>query len=486
MKIRNVYGCAVLLVCAGCASMAGLAPNERTLGAEDVATAKTFGKVRVSPASWPAADWWHQYGDAQLEQLIGEAQQGNPDLAVAQARVRLSAAQTLGADAARDVQVNAKASLPGAELPKTLLDGAAAKYSTFKMADLGANYDFDLWGGARASWEAALGTQHATEVDEQAAELLLVTRIAQTYNSLGYAFTSNDIARDDLARAQSLLVLTRQRVDAGLDAVMQLRQAEVAAASAEQSVSQTAQQIETARIQLAVLLGQGPDRALRIGRPHPMRVTDIALPENLPAELLGRRPDIVAARWRVEAAGHGIDVAKAKFYPNVNLSATLGLLSAHTSDLFEVSSSRFALLTPAVSLPIFDRGRLRSNLAGADAEYDIAVTQYNKTLVTAFNEVADELNQLSALQTQAEAQQRAASAAQQAWDLASQRYKNGVGGYLDVLTVQQSLHSAQSRLAEIESHRVSSSLDLVRSLGGGYGAAEPDKSLNATSPAESH
>lgn len=459
--------------------MHGLDPQEKSADAANYASGKSYGKVKVSDAAWPANTWWQQYGDTQLSRLIDEALKGSPDLAVARARVRLAIAQSQGADAARGLSVTAEAALPGAELPKTLLNGELENYSTMKLLNLGAKYDFDLWGGARANWEAALGNQRAAEVDNEAAKLTLVTQIAQTYNSLGYAYTSNDIAREDLARANTLLALTRQRVSAGLDSVMQLRQAELSVASGEQSVTQTQQEIDSARIRLVTLVGLGPDRADEIQRPDPMHVADIALPADLPANLLGRRPDIVAARWRVEASNSSIKSAKARFFPNVSLSANVGLLSQDTSGLFNIAN-RFVLFTPAISLPLFDSGRLRANLAVSDAQYDLAVTQYNKTLVSAFNEVADEMNQLQALEKQAAAQERAVAAAKEAWELATQRYQNGVGSYVEVLTVQQSLHSAQNRQAEIETQRVTASLNLVRSLGGGFQDSDTPQPKTAT------
>lgn len=471
MIINKFYGLTLLLLTAGCANLHGLTPQEQVADGSHLATSRTFGKVKVSDAAWPQNTWWQQYGDAQLARLVDEALAGSPDLAVAQARVRLATAQAQGADAARGPSVTFEAALPGSELPKSLLGGELSNYATVKLLNVGAKYDFDLWGGARASWEAALGSQRASEVDAEAARLTLVTQIAQTYNTLGHAYTANDIAREDLDRANTLLGLTRQRVAAGLDSVMQLRQAELGVASGEQSVIQTQQQIDSARIGLVALVGLGPDRADAIQRPTPMRIADLALPADLPANLLGRRPDIVAARWRVEASGHSIDAAKARFYPNLSLSANVGMLSQDTQGLFNIAN-RFVMLTPALSLPIFDSGRLRANLAVTDAQYDLAVTQYNKTLVTAFNEVADELNALGALERQAVAQQRAVEAAKQAWELATQRYKNGIGSYVEVLTVQQSLHAAQNRQTEIETQRVTASLNLVRSLGGGFNAAD--------------
>ena len=459
----------VVILLVGCADLNGLAPQGQLRPGQAIAASTSL--AGIAPAPWPERDWWHGLGDAALDTLIGEAMRDNPDLAAADARVRLATAQAGSADAARYPTLDAKASFPGTPFPDDFPKPFAG-YTSAKQANLTAGYTFDLWGGQRAAWEAALGQQRAAEVDGEAARLTLSTRVAQTYGDLAYAFASHDIALADLDRAQKLLELTRQRVQAGIDSVALLRQAESTQASAEQKKAQTAQRIESVRTQLAVLLGQGPDRGLSIVRPQALKASELAVPENLPAELVGRRPDIVAARWRVEAARRSIDAAKAQFYPNVNLTAVFGVMSLKGADLLD-STSRFGLVTPAVSLPILDGGRLRANLAGRDADYDLAVAQYNKALVGAFNEVADSLSQLRSLETQLAAQQRSLVGAQQAWELSTQRYRNGVGGYLEVLVLQQALHSAEDRLADIENRRIAASINLVRALGGGYRTDAP-------------
>ena len=454
---------------AGCADMSGILPRGDLRSEQSVATTQTL--AGIAPAAWPSQDWWQRLGDPALDALIQEAVRDNPDLAAADARARQAAAQAGSADAARYPTLDAKASFPGTPFPNEFPKPFAG-YSTAKQLNLSAGYTFDLWGGQRAAWEAALGQQRAAEVDTEAAKLTLSTRVAQSYSELAYAFSSHDIASADLERARKLLDLTRQRTQAGIDSVASLRQAESAEASAEQKLAQTAQRIESVRTQLSVLLGQGPDRGLSIARPQTLNVAELAVPENLPAELLGRRPDIVAARWRVEAARRGIDAAKAQFYPNVNLSAVFGLMAVKGGDLLD-AGSKFGLVTPAISLPIFDGGRLRANLSGRDADYELAVAQYNKTLIAALNDVAESLSQLRSLQVQLAAQEQSLTSARQAWALSTQRYQNGVGGYLEVLILQQTLHQAEDGLANIQTRRIEASIKLVRALGGGYRAEAP-------------
>jgi len=195
----------------------------------------------------------------------------------------------------------------------------------------------------------------------------------------------------------------------------------------------------------------------------------LALPPNLTADLIGRRADLVAARWRVEAATKSIAAVKTEFLPNVSLSAFAGLTSSSADNLFSLPA-RFYMVQPAISLPIFDGGRRRADLNSADANYDLAVAHYNSTLVGAINDVADKLANLASLQTQITAQHHAVDAARSAWNLSQQRYKAGIGSYLDTLTVQQQLLAAEQRAAALDAQQVDTAVRLVQALGGGFDA----------------
>ena len=466
----------------GCASSEGLstegkiATSSGLWSGNALSSSKTqFGKT------WPATDWWQALGDAQLDQLIKEALQGNPDLDVADARVRQAAAMAMNADASRSVSVKATTSIQGIHLPgKVISPTSDDQYFTPKILGLSGSYNADLWGGEKAAWEAALGQQHASEVDAKAARLALSVDVARTYAQLGYDYEAHDLAQKDTERTQHLLKLTVQRVTAGIDSISQQRQAEALAASAEQKSAQAAHAIESERIALAILIGKGPDRANAIARPKTLQPMALALPDNLPAELIGRRPDIVAARWRVEAAQHDIDSAKAGFYPSFNLTAAVGLVSFHTSDLISLRS-RYYSVAPAISLPIFDGGRLRANLAGRNSEYDIAVAQYNKTLAGAFNQVALQIQAGQSLSAQEASQQQSVSAAREAWQMAMERYRRGIGSYVEALTVEQSVLAAETSLTAIRTQQVDTAIQLVHALGGGYGTESTEQQTPQTS-----
>ena len=468
MRLHHLAAAVGLTIAlAACASTGGLHPDGQLADPATLKSDQSLARLNVSPASWPSEDWWTGLGDAQLDALIAEALKGNPDLAVADARAREAQAQVGAADAARGPTVNAGGSVGGARIPETAAPLGNGHYAPFKYADVSFSWSLDLWGGKRAAWEAALGQSRAAEIERRAARIEVSSNVARAYVQLGYAYAQQDVAKAELERANNARNLTRQRVAAGIDSQIQLKQSDSEVASAEQQLAVAGRAIDSARSALSVLLGQGPDRGLAIGRPAPLKPSAVAVPDNLPIDLLGHRADLVAARWRVEAAGHDIKVAKTEFLPNVSLGAYAGLVVLGSANLFQ-APSRFYDVAPSISLPIFDGGRRRADLAGKDAQYDEAVAQYNKTLVGAVNQVADDLSGLRSLEEQVVAQQRALDAADAAWQLAQQRYQAGVGSYLEALSVRQQLLDADQRMASLHAQQVDLSVQLIQALGGGF------------------
>ncbi len=457
------------LVLAGCASSGGLHPEGSLTDPSLLKSERSLAGVTLSPAAWPAEDWWTGLGDPQLSALIAEALKDNPSLAVADARARDAQAQAGVADAERGPTVNAGANVIGQRLPTTAFppELGGGHFTWFKDVRASFSWGLDLWGGKRAAWEAALGQQRAAEVESRAARIELSSNVALAYVQLGYAFAQQDVAKEVLDRANTVHQLTQQRVAAGVDSQLQLKQSDTEVANADQQLSAANRAINAARSSLSALLGKGPDRGLDITRPQALEPAALTLPANLPLELMGHRADLVAARWRVEAAGKEIKVAKTEFLPDISISAMAGFVAAGGTNPLQMPA-RFFTAGPSFSLPIFDGGHLRSNLAGKDAQYDVAVAQYNQTLVTAVNEVADLYDAVQSAQEQVAAQQRAVDAAAQAWELSEQRYKAGVGSYLEALIVRQQLLVAEQRMAELKSQQVESSVQLIQALGGGF------------------
>ncbi|TYC52453.1 fusaric acid resistance protein, partial [Zoogloea oleivorans] len=221
-----------------------------------------------------------------------------------------------------------------------------------------------------------------------------------------------------------------------------------------------------ARNQLAALTGQGPDATLTL-TPPALRDLATTLPGTLRADLLGRRPDVIAQRWRVEASGRDSDAARAEFYPNVNLNAFVGLQSLGLGNLLE-SSSRMLGVGPAIHLPVFDSGRLRANLASRHAEQDAAIAQYNTTLVDALRDVADQLANWRGADAEGRDQQAAQARYEDAWRLTEVRYRAGLSSYTAVLAAETPLLAQRRLTAELRTRRLEASAGLARALGGGY------------------
>lgn len=457
------------LALAGCVSSGGLHPEGTLTDASTLKSDRSLSGATLSPAAWPASDWWTGLGDPQLSALISEALKDNPTLAVADARARQAQAQAGAADAERGPSVNAGANVIGQRLPLTAAppELGGGHFTWFKDARVGLSWGLDLWGGKRAAWEAAVGQQHAAEIEQQAARIELSTNVARAYVQLAYAYAQQDVAKAEHDRATTARQLTQQRVVAGVDNQLQLKQSETEVANADQRLAASNRAIDAARSSLSVLLGKGPDRGMDITRPQALEPAALAVPADLPTELLGHRADLVAARWRVESAGKEIKVAKTEFMPNVSISAMAGVAAFGSINPLQLPA-RFYTFGPSLSLPIFDGGRLRSNLAGKDAQYDEAVAQYNQTLVRAVNEVADDYDAVQSAQEQVAAQQRAVDAATQAWQLSEQRYKAGVGSYLESLIVRQQLLGAQQRMADLKAQQVDYAVQLIQALGGGF------------------
>jgi NodT family efflux transporter outer membrane factor (OMF) lipoprotein len=467
----------VTLLLASCASMKGLEPQSTARDVNALAVSQALAGTSVTPAAWPSSDWWKSFNDPQLDALMDEALRDSPTLAIAAARTRKALAAAETSKAALYPQVNGSASSLRTRLSENSVPASLGGGSTVTLNNLQATltWELDFWGKNRSAYEAALGAARAAEIDAYATRLALSTSLAQAYVELQRASLQLDVKQATLKEREQIYGLTRDRNAAGLDSRLEVKQAEAALPATREEITQFEEQIALTRNQLAALLGAGPDRGLRIARPAATTTTAVALPSTVPAELLGRRPDIVAQRWRIESASKEIASAKAEFYPNVNLLAFVGLQAIGGGSLLTAASRTFGI-GPAVSLPIFDAGRLRANLAGKDADYDIAVEQYNQTLADAMREVVDQLASFRSVDEQRTQQQAASTTAREAYDLALLRYREGLGNYLQVLSAEQPLLTQQSLDADLRARELALSINLVRALGGGF---EPSPALAA-------
>jgi len=458
----------IALIVSGCASWDEIDHQAAITDANALGLAGTVG-AKAEPAPWPAEEWWSGLRDPQLTQLIREALDGNPSLKVAQARIRRTAALAGLAESALYPHLDGGASIVEQRFNKNDVypNTLAGKVRTANRIALEGSYNLDLWGGREAEYRAALGNLRASEIDAQAARLDLAALIAQTYVRLAVEFDQLDISRDLLRQKQEIQALTAKQVRAGLVTEVETRQAEAAIAAARAEITSNEERIDLLRHDLAALAGRGPDRGGDIQRPSLTVATPVGLPSTLPADLIGRRPDIVAHRWRIEAATRTIDSAKAQFYPNVDLTAFLGFKSIGIGQ-FLAASSFMAGAGPAITLPIFDAGRLRSSLAEANASLDIAVELYNGAIVDALREVVSHLSSWQANQARMTQDRLAVAHLEEAYRLAVLRYREGLTNYLTVLSAEGDLIAERRQEAESRNRQYSLSIGLAHALGGGF------------------
>lgn len=458
---------------AACASTHGLAPQSTAASPDSLAVTQTLSNTAVDASAWPHEDWWTQFGDLQLNQLIAEGLAGSPSLREAAARTRAALGQAAIADSARYPQIDAGGAVSRQRFPEHSLypPPFGGNWDTMSELKTSLNWELDFWGKNRSAYEQALGTARAAQLDAQAARLALASNIAHAYVQLERAYLQLDVAQATLQQREQIYKLTQDRNEAGVDSKLELRQAESALPAAREQIVQLQESIELTRNQIAALLGKGPDRGMTIARPAANALAAVSLPSRVPSDLLGRRPDILAERLRIEAARHGIDNAKAQFYPDVNLAAFVGFQNLGPTALLTAANREIGV-GPAVSLPIFDAGRRRGNLAVRDSEYDLAVEQYNQSLADGLRDVVDQLASFRSVDEQRKQQREGLSTAQDAYDLATLRYREGVGNYLQVLTTESQLLTQRSLDADLRARSLDLSINLARALGGGIQTLE--------------
>ena len=450
---------------AGCAPDLGKAPAPRS-----AATLATVTSLPDERGAWPGEGWWRAYGDTQLDQLIGEALAGSPDVATAGARFARALGQARGAGAALLPTGEANASVGGSK--QSYNNGFPAEYVPHGIKSVGnlnvqLGLDLDLFGRARANRRAAVNEAEAARIDAAQARLALAAGVAAAYADLARLYDERDVAAETVRLQADSARLVGQRVENGLDTEGERSQANALIPAANVDLAAVDENILDTRHQLAALLGAGPDRGLAIARPKLAITQPQALPSAAGITLVGRRPDIAAARLRAEAAGQRVKAAKAAYYPNVTLSALAGVQSLGLRYLVD-SGSTYGNAGPALTLPLFDLGRIGSQYRVARADYDAAVAAYDSTLLVALREVADAV---AGRESVAQQQRNAAQSlldSENAYRIARLRYEGGLSTYVAVLSAEQNVIAARRRTVDLAARGVTLDIALVRALGGGF------------------
>jgi NodT family efflux transporter outer membrane factor (OMF) lipoprotein len=418
--------------------------------------------------AFPQARWWSALGDPALDALVEAALAGQPSLQAAAARLAaadaaLAAVQatdepqaTLSADATRQ-RFSGHGLIPPA---------VAGRVRNTANVAVGGRWALDFFGRHAAAIGQAVGRQRAAQAEAQAARQLLAGQVTQAWIALARLLAQRDLALQAQAQRQAVRDLVAQRVAAGLETQGALRGAEGPIPEARAQVASLDGQIAALRHRLAALSGQAPG-ALDGAAPQLARLTLALPPPRLGADLLGRRADVVAARWRVEAAAQGVAAARADFYPDINLNASIGLNALGLDNLLNLGSRQFSV-GPALRLPLFDGGALRAQLQGRAAEADAAVAAYNGAVLDAVREVADAAAALRSLAQQQAEQAQAQAAAADALALARQRFDAGLGNRLPVLQADAALLAQRAAAADLQARQLDAQAALALALGGGW------------------
>ncbi|MVW60967.1 efflux transporter outer membrane subunit [Massilia sp. NEAU-DD11] len=433
-------------------------------------------------ARLPAA-WWTVFGDKELDQLEQRALRDNPNVRAAAQRLVQAQAQ-LGVTRASQlptvgVSAGVSNSRTSAETPMGVtFGGRSIKGNEFSV---GANfsYELDLWGRVRRAVEAADAQALAAQDDRDGVMLMLSGQVATTYWQLRGLDADIAILNDALATRRESQQLIEARFNAGLSNELDVSRTRIERANAEADIQEAQRQRNTLEHALAVLVGASPSEAIVAPAAGTALPQPPAIPVGLPASLLGQRPDLAASVATLKAFNAQVGVAEGAYYPSLSLTGNFGYASETLSNLAKGSARQFSFGPLALSLPVFEGGRIEANVKLAKARYDEAVANHEGRLLTALRDVEDALSDVQQRQKQGDVQVQAQQAAARAVLVAQARFDRGVSTYLDVTDAQRSALAADRAAAQIRTQRLLAAVSVARALGGGWAQGKAEATVAA-------
>jgi NodT family efflux transporter outer membrane factor (OMF) lipoprotein len=458
---------AIAVTLAGC--MVG--PDYVRPSAPESATFKEAAAWKVAQPrdDAPRGPWWEPFADPELNRLASQVEVDNQTVAAAAARVREAQAATQASRAQLFPTVTGNAAAVRTSRGSAAGGSAGGSVTNSYNAALDLNWELDLWGKIRRGIEASDATAQASTADLAAATLSLQSVLAQDYLLLRVQDAEIDLLRETVSAYERSLTLTQNQYNAGVVARGDVAQAEAQlAATRAQLLDATVQRAQLEHA-VAVLVGKPPSELAIM--PKPLTAIFPQIPVSLPSELLERRPDIAAAQRRTASANAQIGVAQAAFFPSLTLGATGGVQSSVLGDLLSLPA-RYWSIGPLLAQTLFDAGLRKAQKAQAVAVWDETVANYRATVLTAFQEVEDNLAALSILEREAAMQADAVKAAREALAIAINQYRAGTANYLAVVVLQTAALNSERTALSILGRRLTASVGLIKALGGGWSATQ--------------
>ncbi|MHB8253577.1 MAG: efflux transporter outer membrane subunit [Acidiferrobacter sp.] len=445
------------------------------------ARAPAFATVRTAlthaglhAGAWPATRWWRIFHDPELTALIHQGLAASGSIRVALAHVRAAHAAYRLAAARTGPSVNATGSVQHEHASATGLIPPPFAGNTFNYGTIGLNahYDLAFWDRQHVALKAALGAEHAATAEAAEVRLIVSTEIAERYWSLASA--ANRVREDDalLRVRRRMQFLLKTRFDAGITSAIRRENGSSLLAVARAQASAARATLLKTRFALAALLGRGPRFAATVPLPHVQTLPSVYFPRHIGLDLVARRPDIQVRYWQVRQAAVGREAARARYYPNLSLDATLGYQSIALASLINPANLATAV-GPAINLPLFGSGARRADLSESRARFDAAVARYNATIIHAANHVAYALLALAAARHQWQDANAQAGSAARAYALICARQKAGIIGALPARAARLTVLNADHIENQARMRVLSAEVAVIKSLGGGYHTQTP-------------
>ncbi|QLO35876.1 MdtP family multidrug efflux transporter outer membrane subunit [Klebsiella sp. RHBSTW-00484] len=439
---------------------------------------KLADDIHLASQGWPQAQWWRQFNDPQLDNLIQRTLSGSHTLAEAKLREEHAQSQAdlleagsrlqvaaLGMVNRQRVSANGFLSPYAMDAPKLGMDGP---YYTEATVGLFAGLDLDLWGVHRSAVAAAIGAQNAALAETAAVELSLSAGVAQLYYSIQASYQMLDLLQQTRDVIDFAVKAHQSKVAHGLEAKVPYHGARAQMLAVDKQIAAVKGQIKETRESLRALIGAGASNLPDI-KPIALPQIQTGLPATLSYELLARRPDLQAMRWYVQASLSQVDAARALFYPSFDIKAFFGLDAIHLDQLFKSASKQINFI-PGLRLPLFDGGRLNANLQHTRAASNMMIERYNQQVLDAVRDVAINGTRLQTLNEERGMQLDRVEAMRYTQAAAEAAFKRGLGSRLQATEARLPVLAEEISLLILDTQRVIQNIQLMKSLGGGYQA----------------